>query len=179
MKKPPVSKNIYWDACVFLDLIEGDEERRHGIEAVLDEASKGRFLIHTSVLTIAEVMYAKSEKDNAVLNRDIECKIRALWQPGSPFALVDVFRGIVEDAQELSRESMANKVSVKPADAIHLATARRLGCFAFHTFDDKFIKHSDKLCKILKMKMKISIPSVSGTFPFGKPSLKSHDDTSV
>ena len=123
MKKLPVSKNIYWDACVFLDLIEGDEERRHGIEAVLDEAGKGRFLIHTSVLTIAEVMYAKSEKDNAILDRDIECKIRALWQPGSPFTLVDVFRGIVEDAQELSRESMANKASVKPADAIHLAAA--------------------------------------------------------
>ena len=168
MKKPLVSQNIYWDSCVFLEMIEGEEDRRHGILAVLDDAVNGKVLIHTSVLTIAEVVYAKSEKHKAILDHVVEEKIRALWKPDSPFVLVDVFRGIVEVAQEISRESLAAKVLVKPADAIHLATAKRLGCVAFHTFDEKLNDRADKIAKILKLKMKICFPAVSGTLPFGK-----------
>lgn len=164
-KQASIQKKVYWDACVFLEMIEEEEERRSGIEAILAEAEKGKILIHTSILTIAEVTYAKSEKNQQALDQDIEERINALWLPSSLFVLVDVFRGIVIDAQKMAREALKNRTKIKPMDAIHLATAVRIGCAEFHTFDD-FKGHQEKLSKVCGLK--IGPPVMRGRIPFGQ-----------
>ncbi len=171
MKKMPVSvKRIYWDTCVFLELIEGDETRRHSVEAVLKEAEKGKLHIYTSTLTIAEVTHAKSERQSHTLDKDVEEKIRAMWIDTSVFILTDVFIGIGLDAQQLVREAIKMSFKISPPDAVHLATAARLGCKEFHTFD-QFKGHREKIGKLLKIK--IIEPTLPGTLPYGRKQKKS------
>lgn len=45
-------------------------------------------------------------------------------------------------AQQLMRAAIVNKWSLKPADAIHLATAAQLKVQEFHTYDDRLEKFS-------------------------------------
>lgn len=133
--KPEPSKRVYWDACVFLSLIEGDQMRLPVIEALIDEAKKGTLEIWTSTLSIAEVAFAKSEKDGKALDEDILRKINKLWRSPSPFKLVEVHRGIVNEAQAYVRNSILFG-SIKPPDAIHLVSAKKAKASEFHTYDD-------------------------------------------
>ena len=131
----------YWDACVFLSMIEGDADRIPVINAILHEAEKGEVEIYTSTLSITEVAFAKAEKDNKSLDPDVEAKIDKLWQPSSPFKLCDVFDTITIDAKLLIRQSLVSGGrSLKPADAIHIATARHLSVNAIHTYDDTMLR---------------------------------------
>ena len=169
-KSSNAAKRVYWDTCVFLELIEGDESRRHGIEAVLNEAEKGNVHIYTSTLTIAEVTHAKSERQSHTLDKDVEDRINAMWDDSSVFILVDVFVGIGLDAQRIVRDAIKNVAKISPPDAIHLATAVRLGCKEFHTFDE-FKGQRDKIAKLLKLK--ITEPTLPGTLQFGRKQKKS------
>lgn len=170
-KRPDSLKLVYWDSCVFLSMIEGDAERMDGIHSVLDEMKQGRIKIYTSVLSIAEVTFVKTEREKNALDKAVEERIAALWQPGSPFVLVDVFREIVIDSQKLVRDSLKHGMTIKPPDAIHFATARRVGCSDFHTFDH-FKDNEAALSKLFKVK--IGYPSLPGRLPFGaKPKAKS------
>jgi predicted nucleic acid-binding protein len=140
----------YWDSCVFLSLIEGTPGRISVIEAIVDECKRGEVEIFTSVVSIAEVAYGKTEKDGKALEPAVEKKISALWLPSSPFKLVDAFQGVMEDAKALMRRALASGgMSLKPLDAVHLATAKRLAVQAVHTYDDKLPSYAKILgCKI-------------------------------
>jgi len=133
----------YWDANVFLSFIEGHADRIPNIEAILADCEEGRVEIWSSHLTIAEVAFAKAEKDAKILDTEIEKKIDELWHPESPIKLVEVSQGICVEARNLLRKNMLrpeisprqkNK-SLKAADAIHLATAQMIGVDEFHTYD--------------------------------------------
>ena len=100
------------------------------------------FQLITSVLSITEVAYATYEKDNATLDVDTEAKIAKLWQAGSPIKIVEFYDLIAVRAQKLMRAALANKWSLKPADAIHLATADQLKVSEFHTYDRALEKFS-------------------------------------
>ena len=160
-------KVLYWDACVFLSLIEADESRIGVIESVLDELDKGKVQIYTSVISIAEVAFAKQEKDGRKLSKVIEQKIDALWETGSPFQLVDVYRSVVDDARTLVRQALQQSLPLKPPDAIHFATAKRLKVAHFQTYDG-FKNKGAELSKLLTVP--IGPPTVSGKFiwPAGK-----------
>ncbi len=132
---PPAPVRLYWDACVFLSLIEGTPERMPHIQSVLEEMDKGACEICTSVLTIAEVSFAKSEKDGKLLSPAIQKTIDKLWSLESPFRLVEVHRTIALEAQQFVRAAMSQGLPLKPPDAIHLATAVRLGASEFQTYD--------------------------------------------
>lgn len=160
MSSPPkLVMRLYWDACVFLSLIEGTPGRKPHIEAVLDEVDRGGCEIFTSFWSIAEVSFAKAEKDGKALSSATERKIDKLWSPGSPFQLVEVHRSIAEDAKKLVRMAVSKGLPLKPADAIHLATAKRIGAKSFQTYDTFKGKASEisTMCGI-----KIEEPRVSG-----------------
>ena len=133
---------FYWDTCVFLSGIERVPDRVAVIEKLLDDADEGRIEIFTSTVSITEVAFAKFEKTQRALEPEVAEKIAQLWIPPSPIKLVEFHELIAFAARDLVRLAMPNEWSLKPLDAIHLATAQRIGVEAFHTYDGKLAKYA-------------------------------------
>jgi predicted nucleic acid-binding protein len=137
---------FYWDSCVFLSYINGDDpSRMQNISALLEDAEKGKLRIATSTLSVAEVAYARQEQDNAILDPIIEAQIDALWTIGGPVTLADVSPLVAESARDLIRLGIPmqpDQWKLKPEDAIHLATAQLLQVDAVHTYDDKWDRYA-------------------------------------
>jgi predicted nucleic acid-binding protein len=53
---------------------------------------------------------------------------------------VEFYPLVAHEARALIRQALPKGWSIKPADAIHLATARRVGATAFHTCDEGLTK---------------------------------------
>ena len=126
---------VYWDANVFLSYINGDADRLPDIDALLAN-SGAEFQIVTSALSIVEVAFGKLEQDGRALDEETERKINALWEPPSPIRLAEFYPLLAHEARALIRQAIPRGWSLKPADAMHLATARRVAATAFHTYDD-------------------------------------------
>lgn len=63
---PDKSDRIYWDACVFLAYINGDDGRADVIQQLLDEAAEGAFELVTSTVSQVEVAFGKQNKTVAL-----------------------------------------------------------------------------------------------------------------
>lgn len=116
-------RRIYWDSCVFIHAIQQTQEFQTVLEAILDEARAGSLVIVTSALTLAEVRGAGSETDEATIDdmfRQDYIVVRVLDPP------------LASRARRLGRDH-----GIKPADAIHVATAIDLGAEVMHTMDGK------------------------------------------
>jgi predicted nucleic acid-binding protein len=84
---------------------------------------------------IVEVAFALHEKTKGVLDSAIENKIDALWTDRYAVKLIEFHEGIARDARTRIRGAVASGMSgLKPADAIHLASARTLKVAEFHTY---------------------------------------------
>jgi len=143
-KKTSSEKSLYWDACVFLSAINANADRLPVIESILDDCDDGNVSIYTSYLSVTEVAFAESEKKDSLLDDAVEEKINKLWQPPSPINLIEVDPFIIWDAKALIRQAIKKGWGLKPADAIHLATAQRLKVDSFHTYDvSKLAKFSE------------------------------------
>lgn len=137
------SRLVYLDAPVFLSYVNDDQDRAPTIEAIFDEGAKPGLQLFTSELTIVEVAFGVVEQKSKLLDADTESRINNLWAPGSPISLIEYYRLIGEDAKELMRLAITKGWSLKPLDAIHLSTARRMEVQEFHTYDDKLYKYSN------------------------------------
>jgi predicted nucleic acid-binding protein len=128
---------IYWDACVFLSYINKTPDRLPHIKWYLDRSGKD-FQIVTSILSVAEVIFAEREKQQGTLDADIAAKIDALWlSDDTPVRLSEVYLDLVLEARDLSRAALVQKPqgwTIKPSDAIHMATAKRLSVTEIHTY---------------------------------------------
>ena len=134
---------IYWDACIFLSYINGDARRLPDIDALLDHSGKD-FQIITSMFSVIEVAFAKIEQDGKALKQKTEAKIDALWAPGSPVKLVEFHFEIATEARAIIRAGLsAGLKTLKPKDAIHIATAKMISCKEFHTYDTDLEKYSE------------------------------------
>lgn len=49
-------------------------------------------------------------------------------------ALASMARMFARDARSLIRGAVADGLSLKPGDAVHLASGRAIGCAEFHTY---------------------------------------------
>jgi predicted nucleic acid-binding protein len=145
---PDRPTKIYWDACVFLSFINGEpEERVNVIQQLMEEASTGKHEIVTSAVSIVEVAFGKAEQDGHAPNQETLEKIEQFWLPDSPIRLMEFHRLVARDARDLVRLAAitAEEVSLKPLDAIHLASAQRLEVGDFHTYDGNLLKRSGSL----------------------------------
>lgn len=131
----------YWDACVPLSYVNGVPDRLQHLDAFMNKSGNG-FQLVTSVLSIAEVAFAANERDTVTLDPDIEAKIAKLWEAGSPIKLVELYELIAYRAQKLMRAAIPHKWKLRPADAIHLATADQLKVSEFHTYDEGLDKYA-------------------------------------
>lgn len=129
-------KRSYWDSCVFLAWINADEGRTEDLDSLVEDARQGRLEVVTSVVSIVEVVRGAEEQLGKALDQDVVDRIDTLWQPPSPFVLAEFHRLIADDAKNLMRRAWSSDAfSLKPMDAVHLATAARLGAAEFLTYD--------------------------------------------
>jgi predicted nucleic acid-binding protein len=121
---------------VFLSYINDIPGRVGNVEALLYAAHKGELQIVTSTVSVVEVAYAEKEKSGQALE---PAKLQAIddLMHARGVALVEFYGQIAQLARAIVRESMtdASRKTVKPMDAIHVATALRLGIPAFYTYD--------------------------------------------
>lgn len=136
------TKRYYWDSAVFVSLIEKTPKRIATIDALLDDCDAKKIEIWTSHLTIAEVAFAKAEKDGKALDPEVEEAIKDLWHVESPIKLVEVSQPICELASSFVRRAMALELKLGGADAVHLATAIFVKATELHTYD-KPLKRCD------------------------------------
>lgn len=124
-------RRAYWDACVFLGLINQELGKHADCLAVWKEAEAGETLIYTSFFTFTEVFKAKCEGKAKPLaeadDQQIETLLRQKW-----IRPVIVDERIATAARRLMRHHPECK---KPSDGLHLATAMALNVDEMHTYD--------------------------------------------
>lgn len=123
---PDTSSNIYWDSCVFLSYVNEYADRMPTLEALLERSARGEIELYTSEISRVEVAFAASEQKRGRLDPEIEQKIGSLWADSNVVVSVEYHRGIGQIARDLMREAITRGWSLKPLDAIHLATAQWL-----------------------------------------------------
>jgi len=105
-------------------------------DGVLAESRRSNDLqIVTSELSRTEVAFAQYERDKKTLDPQVEAAINAMWDDRTAIRMVDVHQLLTADARQFMRLSLPAGLSLKPADAIHLATAKWLKASSFHTYD--------------------------------------------
>ena len=99
------------------------------LTAMLDRAERGEVATVTSALTLAEVLVLPIRTGNAL----VEDAYRTRLAGGSTLAVHDVTRDVLARAAALR----ASTASLRPPDAIHLATAIVTGCDVFLSNDGR------------------------------------------
>lgn len=150
----------YWDSNAFLGWLNDEKDKASECEGVLDAAEEGRIEIVTSALTLTEVIRKKGEKP---IPKESEQMIRDFFE--QPWIIVrDVDRFVAERARDLIWAH-----GLKGPDAIHLATALRLGLTVMDTYDDKLVALDNKLGSPPLRIGKPSVPHTPDLFPGTKP----------
>jgi predicted nucleic acid-binding protein len=139
----PTDERVYWDSCVFLSYINDDQDRVPTIGEILQQAASGKLQIITSTVTIVEAAQGAEEQAKGALSPEIEQRISKLWLPGSAVMLVEFYAMIAEAARSLMRQATSGGWSLKPMDAIHLATAVHWHVSEFQTYDKKLEKYRE------------------------------------
>ncbi len=111
------------------------------LEALLERSGRaGDFLIVTSELSRTEVAFAESERTKRTLDAHIEAKIDAMWADKRAIRTVEIHQLLTIEARQLMRQGLLRGWSLKPNDALHLATARWLQVAEFQTHDEKLFR---------------------------------------
>ncbi len=148
---PGKSPMIYLDACVLLSYIDNDSDRAPIIEELFRRSRANEVELITSTVTRVEVAYDSTEKAGQTLDPAVEVKIDTLWAPAAPIEIVEFYDQIAVRARDLIRFAVTQGWSLKPADAIHLATAVHMQAAEMFTYDSglpKFSEHAGlKVCE--------------------------------
>ena len=123
-------ERIYWDSSSFLALLQAEHGRVQACTDTLQAAKDGEFLIVTSALTIAEVLWMRG----APKVTEEKARIVNNFFRRSSIRVVNLDRAIAQRAQRLVWDN-----EVRPKDAIHIATAQRYDCDILETFDEPLI----------------------------------------
>lgn len=134
---------VYWDAACFLSYLNDEEGRVPILEALLEQAEEGEFAIVTSILSLTEVAYTSSERKGAALSETDEEAIDALLANRTAVLLIEFNEGVARRARRLMRDAVARGWSLRPPDAIHLASAVYADAREFHTYDSKLPRFGD------------------------------------
>lgn len=131
---PRKKRRVYWDASVFNSLFEKSTDprlqyQRKQARNLLRDARDGHFLVVTSAFTRAE---ARREPDEPALDDEERTTLSDFFKHNY-IELVPVDRAIAELAAEYGE-----RFSLKPADAIQLATAVRAKADVFLAWDRDF-----------------------------------------
>lgn len=121
-----------------LAYLSDEAKRAPVVEELLRNAATNRLVVVTSTVSIAEVAYGAEEKLQRVLDAEVEARIDALWQPGSPVRLVEASRRVMVEARALMRKNLAaGHRALTPMDVVHLATAAIERVDQLATYEEK------------------------------------------
>lgn len=117
------------------------------LDALLQQSADGNKRIYTSALAQVEVAFAASEQQQRALDPEEESGIDGLWEDPNTIVVVEYQPEIGRRARALIREAITHGWSLKPLDAIHLATAQWLmnsgfPIAEFHTYDGQLERYS-------------------------------------
>lgn len=105
-------------------------------EGTIDRAQNGEVLIITSALTLSEVLWLRGGPPISQHKADI---VRKFFRR-SYIRVRNVTRAVSENAQDLVWNH-----SIRPKDAIHVATALDAKVVALETFDERLLTKSDSV----------------------------------
>ncbi len=145
---------IYWDSCVYIDCIQRTPGRHDVLDEIVAEAKNNKIVLVASALVLAEV--SKLEGLNVEVAEQTR-QIRAFFE-NDFISMRNVTRRVAEDAADFGRQ-----YSIKPADAVHVATALHYKCVSFQTYDGKPKRRGRLLAldgKIGNPPLKIEVPRV-------------------
>src|SRR5438046_5125166 len=128
-------KNQYWDSSVFVAYFNDEPGRADVVENLLTEGSEGHLTVVTSTFACVEVLKLKEHEH---LSKEDEQMISDFFQ--YPFIkFVDATRTICEAARNL----IWKHSSLKPKDAVHMASAlayvQRASLDALFSYDTDFL----------------------------------------
>ena len=112
--------------------------------------------MYTSALSKVEVAFSVEEQKRKTLDAETEERIENLWGDPDASVTVEFHDGIALTARGLMRGAITRGWSLKPLDAIYLATAKWLSDLGFtikefHTYDCRLFRWTPILgFKILK-----------------------------
>jgi predicted nucleic acid-binding protein len=124
---------VYWDACIWIALINQEARRYAAVAGVLARARKGEVQIVTSTFTLAEVVKRKCDGVEVEIAEDGDDLFAELLQQDF-ITLVNADWDAGSRARALYRE-FSGKGLKKPQDALHLATAVIENVDEMHTYD--------------------------------------------
>lgn len=130
------AERIYWDSDCFLAYLKAEVGKVDLAAATLERAKAGEVVIFTSALTVAEVLWMRGE---AMIGMDKAAMVRRMFRH-SYFRVRNVTRSVAEAAQELVWNQ-----SIRPKDAVHVATALEVPVPTLETFDASLIAKSGKI----------------------------------
>ncbi len=117
---------VYWDSCVYIDCIQRHPDRHAVLDSIIEQAKSGDVVLVASALVLAEV--SKLNDPNAT--REEEAKRILRFFENDFIKVRNVTRSIAEHAADVTRLH-----SIKPSDAIHVATALAAKCISLQTYD--------------------------------------------
>lgn len=134
---------IYCDSCVFLAYFKAEPQRIDTIEQLFQEvqSSPDRKLL-TSVLTITEVSHVAEERSHQSLIGGWEDALDEFWADSSLLEFIEFHEPMARKARQLIRQAITLGYTLKPADAIHLASATYAGVSEYFTYDNRLTKFS-------------------------------------
>jgi predicted nucleic acid-binding protein len=153
-------KRIAWDSCAWIAHIQQEkirdgsgkivEDRGALCRPVLQAAETGALEIVVSAISLAEVICR-----NRAAGIDDQ-KVRDYFD-NDYILLVAADKQVGDCARQLM---LAGHPRLKPADAIHLATAIVAGAEELHTFDDILLALSGKISRLDGVPLTIRKPTV-------------------
>ena len=130
-----------WDTSVIVDFLEGTERSKPHVPLIIEEAKRGDTEIMVSAFAEVEVV-----KPNGVLTEKQEEMIREFFS--RPYVIrAQVDARVAAIARQITRmTSLASDMkTVKPKDAVHVATAVRWDVPVVECYDEPLIRASTRM----------------------------------
>ena len=128
---------VYLDSNVLIAYVADEEGRAGVVQSVLEDARGKKIELITSVLSITEVASISTDQAGGDPVGSQE-SLDQLWVPASPINVVDVSARVALEARAIIRHSKRHGTrAVKPADAIHLASASIQQCDRLFTYESE------------------------------------------
>lgn len=163
-----MASRIYIDTCCFIEHAKGciddksgfDEKDLEYVGMILEAGLQGAVELYTSSVTISECLHTG---DGTNISDEIKRLFRSILTSGKILSLISADLFIAERARDLRWD---DNITLKPLDAIHLASAIDAECEEIWT-GDHFGKQDKEARKVLSndLGVRIVLPKETSLLP--------------